>query len=52
MVLLALDWVFRLTQWLHPAWVTGQFVTADQSVITLNLLWKQARVLSYARRVP
>lgn len=43
LVLLALDWTFRLAQWLHPSFVTGRFVTSDKSVITIHLTWKKVR---------
>ena len=41
MILLALDWLFRLVQWLHPSWVSGRFITADKSIITLELKWQK-----------
>lgn len=42
LILLGLDWTFRLVQWLHPTWVTGKFVSGDKSIITLEFKWKKA----------
>lgn len=47
LILLILDWLFRMTQWLHPSFVRGQFITADKSIITLNFTWKKVLAPSF-----
>lgn len=39
LILMLLDWSFRINQWLHPSFVTGVIGAPDKSVITLEMKW-------------
>ncbi len=39
LILMLLDWSFRINQWLHPSFVTGVIGAPDKSIITLEMNW-------------
>lgn len=40
-ILLLLDWVYRLKQWRNRSIVTGTIVGPDKSIVTMEMNWKK-----------
>ena len=41
LVLMLLDWTYRLNQWRNRAYVTGTITGPDKSIVTLEMKWKK-----------